>query len=159
MVWASAGIKSESRSFAKTLIGKDTYIFIVALFTIAKTWKHPSAHQQTIGLRRYDTLWYTHTHTHTQTGILLNHKKEWNIDIAICSNMDGPRDYHTNWRKSDRERQILYDITYMWNLKNNTNESIYKTDSQTWKTNLWLPKEKWRERGINWGRGLRGTNY
>ena len=31
--------------------------------------------------------------------------------------MDGPRDYHTNLRKSIRERQILYDITYMWNLK------------------------------------------
>ena len=30
---------------------------------------------------------------------------------------DGPRDYHTKWCKSDRERQILYDITYMWNLK------------------------------------------
>ena len=32
-----------------------------------------------------------------------------------------------------RQRQILYDITYMWSLKNNTNESIYKTetDSQT----------------------------
>ena len=32
----------------------------------------------------------------------------------------------------------------MWNLKNNTNESIYKTetDSQTQKTNLWLPKGK-----------------
>ena len=31
------------------------------------------------------------------------------------------------------KRQILYDITYMWNLKNNANESIYKaeTDSQT----------------------------
>ena len=31
------------------------------------------------------------------------------------------------------QRQILYDITYMWNLKNNTNELIYKaeTDSQT----------------------------
>ena len=26
-------------------------------------------------------------------GILLGHKKEWNN--AICSNMDGPRDYHT----------------------------------------------------------------
>ena len=38
--------------------------------------------------------------------------------------MDGPREYHT---KSDRERQTLY-ITYMWNLKNNTNESIYKTE-------------------------------
>ena len=27
------------------------------------------------------------------------------------------RDYHTNWSKSDRERQILYDIIYMWILK------------------------------------------
>ena len=35
--------------------------------------------------------------------------------------------------KSDRERQILYDITYTWNLKNNTNECVCKTetDSQT----------------------------
>ena len=31
--------------------------------------------------------------------------------------MDGPRDCHTEWRKSDRERQILYDIAYMPNLK------------------------------------------
>ena len=46
--------------------------------------------------------------------------------------MDGPRDYHTKWNKSDRERQISYDITYMWNLKYDTNEHIYetKTDSQ-----------------------------
>ena len=28
--------------------------------------------------------------------------------------------------KLDRERQTLYDIIYMWNLNNNTNESIYK---------------------------------
>ena len=50
---------------------------------------------------------------------------------AICSNMDIPRDYHAKWSKSDRERQILYDITYMWNLKHNTNESAFKADSQT----------------------------
>ena len=31
--------------------------------------------------------------------------------------MDGPGDYHIKWSKSDRERQISYDITYMWNLK------------------------------------------
>ena len=43
--------------------------------------------------------------------------------------MDRPRDYHTKWSKSDRERPILYEITYMWNLKNNTNESIYKTET------------------------------
>ena len=48
--------------------------------------------------------------------------------------MDGPRDDHTKWSKSDKERQILYDITYMWNLKkNDKNELIYETetDSQT----------------------------
>ena len=31
--------------------------------------------------------------------------------------MNGPRDYQTKGSKSDRERQIPYDITYMWNLK------------------------------------------
>ena len=51
----------------------------------------------------------------------------------------------------DRKRQILYDITYGWNLKNNTNESMYKaeTGSQTQKTNSWLTKRKGGEGGIN----------
>ena len=31
--------------------------------------------------------------------------------------MDGPRGYHTKWNKLDRERQLSYDIPYMWNLK------------------------------------------
>ena len=52
---------------------------------------------------------------YTYNGILLSHKKEWNN--AICSNMDGPRDYHTLWNKPVRERQITYDIAYMWKLK------------------------------------------
>ena len=53
-------------------------------------------------------------------GIILSHKKEWNN--AICSNMDGPRDYHAKWNKPERGRQISYDITPMWNLKiNDTN--------------------------------------
>ena len=51
----------------------------------------------------------------------------------FCSNIDGPRKYHTKWSKSDRERQMSYDITYMWNVKYDTNELIYEieTDSQT----------------------------
>ena len=44
------------------------------------------------------------------------------------SNMDGPRDYHTKWSKSGREKQISYDITYMWNLKHDTDELIYKVE-------------------------------
>ena len=35
---------------------------------------------------------------------------------AICGNMDGPRDCHTERSKSDREGEILYDIPYMYNL-------------------------------------------
>ena len=38
-------------------------------------------------------------------------KKEWNN--AIWSNMNGSRDCHTEWSKSDGERQILYVIIYM----------------------------------------------
>ena len=33
--------------------------------------------------------------------------------------------------KSDRERQISYDITYMWDLKYDTNELIYKTETNS----------------------------
>ena len=40
--------------------------------------------------------------------ILLSHKKEWNN--AICSNMDGSRDYHIKWSKSekDKDNMILF---------------------------------------------------
>ena len=70
--------------------------------------------------------------------ILLSHKKEWNI--AILSNMDGPRDYHTKWSKSYRERQISYDISYMWNLNKEykstylQNRKIHRHRKQTYVT-------------------------
>ena len=32
---------------------------------------------------------------------------------------------------NQRERQILYDITYMWNLKYDTNELIYETNTDS----------------------------
>ena len=54
--------------------------------------------------------------------------KEWNN--AIFSNIDGPREHHTKWNKSERERQISYDIIYMWNLKY-TNEFSYKTKTDS----------------------------
>ena len=57
-------------------------------------------------------------------------KKEQNN--VICSNMDATRDSHAKWSKLERERQIPYNITCVWNLKYDTNEPIYKreTDSQ-----------------------------
>ena len=43
--------------------------------------------------------------------------------------MEGLRNCHTKWSKSDREGEILYDIPYMWNLKkkkNDTNDLLTK---------------------------------
>ena len=45
--------------------------------------------------------------------------------------MDGSEDYHSKWSKSDKERQIPYNIVCMWNIKKEkyTNELIYKTET------------------------------
>ena len=39
--------------------------------------------------------------------------------------MDGPRDCHTQWSKSEREKQIPYANTYIWNLKKKKIELPY----------------------------------
>ena len=61
-------------------------------------------------------------HIYIYTWILLSHEKERNA--AICNNMDGSWGHYAKWNKSDRERQILFVITYMWNLKGKTNKCI-----------------------------------
>ena len=39
--------------------------------------------------------------------LLLSHKKEYNN--ALCSsNVDGSRDYHTKWSKSDKDKYHVY---------------------------------------------------
>ena len=89
----------------------------------SKRYMHPYAHSSTIYnsqdmetiLMSIDRWMDKEDVVYIHNGILHTHKREWNN--AIWSNMDGPRDYHTKWSKSDRERQISYDIAYMWNLK------------------------------------------
>ena len=49
--------------------------------------------------------------------ILHSQKKEQNN--AIWSNMDGCRDCYIEWSKLDTERQMSYDIAYMWNIQRN----------------------------------------
>ena len=76
-------------------------------------------------------------------GIQLSPKNKWNN--AICSNIDGPRNYHTKKSKSDRETNITWYHSYLEsNLKNDTNELTYRaaTDSEISKINSWLPKGK-----------------
>ena len=40
--------------------------------------------------------------------ILLSHKKEWNN--ATCGNMAGPRDYHTEGSKSERDKYHMISL-------------------------------------------------
>ena len=49
----------------------------------------------------------------------------------------------------------------MWNLKYDTNEPIYETetDSRTWRTDLWLPMGKGLEERWTGSLGLAGANY
>ena len=73
--------------------------------------------------------------------------------------MDGLGGYYAKQNKSDRERQILYDITYMWNLKNKSIVTITKKD-QTHKYWKQTSGNQWEDgEGARRGKGLRGTNY
>ena len=78
---------------------------------------------------------------HIENGVLLSHKKEQNN--AICSNMDGLRNYYTKWSKSERERQIPYDITYMWNLIYGTNEPFHSLEIMDLENRLAVAKGEW----------------
>ena len=46
--------------------------------------------------------------------------------------------------------QLPYDIPFRWNLKYDTNELIYKTDSQTQIADLRLPRGKEGGGGMDW---------
>ena len=89
---------------------------------------------------------HTHTHTHTHNGILLSHKKNetlpfaMDLEIVILSEV-----------KSDRERQISYDITHMWNLiLKMICELIYKREIDSdFKNKLIVTKGETLYGGIN----------
>lgn len=69
-----------------------------------------------------------HTHTMHYYSVI----KKWNI--VICNKMAGSKEYNVKWNKLDRKGQTLYDLAYMWNLKQNKQNKM-KTDSQIQITN------------------------
>ena len=84
----------------KTIIWKDTCIpMFIAACTIAKTWKQPKCPWTDEWIKK---MWYIYTVEYYS---------------AICSEVDGPRVCHTERIKSEREKQISYANTYIWNLK------------------------------------------
>ena len=76
-------------------------MFTATLFTIAKIWKQPKCPSTDEWIKKLwcvcvhrHTHMHTHTYTHTHNGILLSHKKEWNL--PICNNMNGLGGHYAN---------------------------------------------------------------
>ena len=111
----------------KTLFQKDTCapMFTAALFTKAKTWKQLYVPQQRNGERScvcvcvstylYQYIMEYHSAIKKNETMLI--AATW-MDLEITS-------------KSDREREISYDITYMWNLKNDSSTNIFTKPTDT----------------------------
>ena len=97
---------------------------------VAKTWKQPKCPSAD---ERIKKMWYYVSMKKDETMLFTATWEDLEVIILIEVNQRGKN---------------KYDIIYMLNLKNDTNELIYKTDSQKLKTNLWLPREKEAE-GIN----------
>ena len=92
----------------KIIIQKDkcTCIFILALFTIAKTWKQFKCPSTDEWNKKMQYMYLVEYYSAI--------KKQSN---AICSNMEATRASHTKWCKSEREGQIpyhLYMVSKMW---------------------------------------------
>ena len=109
-----------------------------ALFTTARTWKQPKC--PSTEDRKKDVV-------HIYNGLLLSHIKEWNW--IICRDVDGPRQCHTQWSKSRTEKQITYINGDTWNLENGIDDPFRKAEIDTWRTNVWIQREKgrWDELG------------
>ena len=101
----------------KTLIQKDTHtpVFIAALFTTAKIWKQPKCPWADEWIKKCGT----HIQWNTKQNEIMSFLATWmDLEIIILS-------------KTKKDK--YHDTTSVWNLKNDTNEFIYKTetDSQT----------------------------
>lgn len=66
--------------------------------------------------------------------------------------MDRPRDYHIKGSKSDRKRQIPYNMTYMWHL-NMTQVNLSVKEHHAHRTDWQLPKGRrvWGRDGLRFG--------
>ena len=114
-----------------------TSVSIGALFTVTKAWKQPklSVH------RRMDK-----GDIHIYNGILLSHKKN---KIMSCAATCTDLEIIILSEVSQIEKKCIIQYHICGIFKNDTNEPIYKTEtnSQTLKINLPLPKVQMGKRG------------
>ena len=104
----------------KTFLDRDTctHMFTAALFTIGKTWKQPKCLSTDEWIKK---MWHIYTMEY-YSAIKKNKRMPF---AAIWMELET----HTEWRKSERERQIPYDITYIWNLIYGPNEPFHRKEN------------------------------
>ena len=83
-------------------------MFIPALFTIAKIWKQPKCPSTDEWIKKMWCIYTMKYYTAIKNEILPFATTWMNLEDVVLNKI------------SETERQILYDITYMWNLKNKT---------------------------------------
>lgn len=80
-------------------------------------------------------------------------KKKKECDLSICDNTNGSGGCYAKWNNSDRERQIPYDFTCMWDLKNKADEHA---NEQTWNRLKYREPTAGCQRSGEWGTGDTG---
>ena len=112
-------------------------MFIAPLFTIAKTWKQTKYPSTDECIRK---TWHMYPMQHywaiKKKEIMSFAVRQMQLEMIIPS-------------KSERQRQIPYDITYVWNLQYDRNDLIYETETESdIETDFWLPRG--RAMGKEW---------
>lgn len=90
-------------------------MFIAALFTVAKAWKQPKCPRTDEWIRKCGACVHVYTHTHTHTGIF-QYYSAIEKNLVICNNVGGTEGIMLS-EISQRERPIVDNLTYIWNLK------------------------------------------
>ena len=68
--------------------------------------------------------------------------------------MDGSRDSPTKWSKSERERQLSYDITDIWNLIYGINETFHRKETHGVEEQICGCQWEGRGSGMEWELGV-----
>ena len=113
----------------KTLIRKDTCVpmFTAALFTITKTREQPKCPLTDKWIKK---MWCMHTvgyYSAIEKNEIMPFAATW-MSLEMIT-----------LKKSERERQIPY-VTYMWNLKYDTNERLWETKMTHRHKAKWIDK-------------------
>ena len=80
-----------------------------------------------------------HPRTHAHNGLLLSHRKEWQLEI--CDNIDGYRGCYAKWNRSDW-KNVVYVFTYIWNPNTHTHTHTHTHTNKRNKTRTVIDIEK-----------------